>query len=147
MWHDVGSPVHSKELCLLLTHSFYSLGNVFVFKELNYLLLLLLLHQHPMIFVQVFLSLFLSLFIKLPFYKCRSAVDCIRKNVDSSSFNDFYCVLKQLTFFSQVHQVHEMLQQSNVYSSLSAEKTDSSRKARSHVSRTANPNAKFRLSL
>lgn len=57
------------------------------------------------------------------------------------------CVLKLPTVCSQVYQVHEMLQQSDVYSSISAEKTDSSGKARSHVSRTANPNAKFRLNL
>ena len=43
--------------------------------------------------------------------------------------------------------MHEMLQKSDVYSSISAEKTDSSGQARSHISRTANPNAKFRLNL
>jgi len=51
------------------------------------------------------------------------------------------------TVCSQVHQVHEMLQQSDVYSSISAEKTDSSGQARSRVPRTANTNAKSRLNL
>ena len=57
------------------------------------------------------------------------------------------CVLKLSSVCSQVQQVHEMLQQSDDYSSISAEKTDSSGQARSHVSRTADPNAKFRLNL
>jgi hypothetical protein len=43
--------------------------------------------------------------------------------------------------------VHEMLQQSDVYPSISAQKTDSARQAGSHVPRTAHPNAKFRLNV